>query len=116
MEFFIEFYKTHGGKEVVWESIFEQEKEDQAIILATLEQMRTRIDYLKKIGVSRSLKGYQGLFELRIDLVNKSYRIFYTFKKGKVIILLHAIVKKSQKTSHKELEIAYRRLKEVTNG
>jgi len=56
---------------------------------------------------SKSLGG--GLFELRV----KSSRIFYCFRPGGVIVLLHGFSKKSQKTPQRELDTAFRRMQEV---
>src|SRR6266576_6270205 len=51
----------------------------------------------------------RGLFELRV----KASRIFYCFKPGGVIVLLHGFIKKSQKTPRREMEIAQKRMEEV---
>ena len=75
--------------------------------------VRARIDFLAEIGnrarepLSKSLGG--GLFELRV----KASRIFYCFKPGGVIVLLHGFIKKSQKTPRREMEIAQKRMEEV---
>ena len=75
--------------------------------------VRARIDFLAEVGngirepLSKSLGG--GLFELRV----KSTRIFYCFKPGGVIVLLHGFIKKSQKTPRRELQIAMTRMEEV---
>ena len=54
-----------------------------------------------------------GLWELRVKSGSDILRILYTFKKGKIIILLHAFIKKDQKTPENELVIARNRLKEL---
>jgi phage-related protein len=75
--------------------------------------VRARIEFLAEVGnrirepLSKSLGN--GLFELRV----KSARIFYCFKPGGVIVLLHGFTKKSQKTPHRELQIASIRMTEV---
>jgi len=75
--------------------------------------IRARIDFLGEIGnrarepLSKSIGN--GLFELRV----KSIRIFYCFKPGGVIVLLHGFMKKSQKTPRRELEIALKRMEEA---
>ena len=75
--------------------------------------LRARIDFLAEIGnrarepLSKSLGS--GLFELRV----KACRIFYCFKPGGVIVLLHGFMKKSQKTPRREMEIAQKRMEEV---
>jgi phage-related protein len=50
-----------------------------------------------------------GLFELRV----KSRRIFYCFRPGKEIVLLHGFTKKTQKTPRGELSIGYKRMEEL---
>lgn len=75
--------------------------------------VRARIDFLGEVGnqarepVSKSLG--EGLFELRV----RSTRIFYCFRPGRVIVLLHGFSKKTQKTPVREIDIARRRMEEV---
>ena len=75
--------------------------------------LRARIEFLTEVGnrirepLSKSLGS--GLFELRV----KSARIFYCFKPGGVIVLLHGFTKKSQKTPRRELQIATTRMEEL---
>lgn len=54
-----------------------------------------------------------GLWEIRIRAATDTLRIFYTFQKGQVIILLHIFIKKTSKIPVKELEIARKRLAEI---
>ena len=55
-----------------------------------------------------------GLFELRIKAAQGIARVFYCTVIDRRIVILHQFVKKSEKTPPKELEIARRRMKEVT--
>lgn len=55
-----------------------------------------------------------GLFELRIKAAEGIARVFYCTVVDRRIVVLHHFVKKSEKTPPKELEIARRRMKEVT--
>jgi phage-related protein len=55
-----------------------------------------------------------GLFELRIKAAEGIARVFYCTVIDRRIVVLHHFVKKSEKTPPKELEIARRRMKEVT--
>ena len=57
----------------------------------------------------------KGLFELRVKAKEGIGRTFYCTLIGRRIVVLHAFVKKSQKTPHKDLEIARSRLKELKN-
>lgn len=61
-----------------------------------------RMPYSRRIG--------KNLFELRVR-GQQEVRIFYTFKNA--AILLHTIIKKTQKTPEKELKVARRKLKEI---
>lgn len=61
---------------------------------------------------TRSMGG--GLFELRIKAAEGIARVFYCTVVDRRIVVLHQFVKKSDKTPPKELEIARRRMKEVT--
>jgi phage-related protein len=54
-----------------------------------------------------------GLFELRPKSRSGIGRAFYCYCSGRVITILHAFVKKTQKTPKRELAIARQRLKEV---
>lgn len=58
----------------------------------------------------------EGLFELRARGKEGVARAFYCYVKGQRVIVLHAFVKKTQKTPLRELKIAKKRLKEVKNG
>lgn len=55
-----------------------------------------------------------GLFELRLKAGEGIARDFYCTVVDRRIVMLHHFVKKSQKTPRKELDIARRRMKEMT--
>jgi phage-related protein len=57
-----------------------------------------------------------GLFELRPRGRSGSGRAFYCFLVGKRVVILHAFIKKSQETPDRELKLARKRMKEVSNG
>ena len=63
---------------------------------------------------SRAVGG--GLFELRPRGREGIGRVFYCFVVGQRVVILHAFVKKTQKTPEQELKIARKRMKEVQNG
>lgn len=58
----------------------------------------------------------KGLFELRPRGREGIGRAFYCFLSGQRVVILHAFVKKSQKTPDRELKLAQKRMKEVING
>lgn len=54
----------------------------------------------------------QGLWEVRTTLPKTIARVFFCIK-GKNLILLHGIIKKSQNTPKKDLELARKRMKAI---
>jgi len=57
-----------------------------------------------------------GLFEIRVKAKEGIARAFFCYVMDKEIIIVHAIIKKTQKTPPKELKLAKQRMKEVKNG
>jgi len=47
-----------------------------------------------------------GIFELKVDLQNKTSRSLYFYEKNQIIIFTNGFVKKSQKTPSKEIKKA----------
>lgn len=54
------------------------------------------------------IKGYKGLFEIRIDYQSNIYRVFCCFDKGQLVVLLNGFQKKTQKTPKDEIDRAMR--------
>lgn len=67
---------------------------------------------LAYVFVRLGFKPRGGLFELRVGDKNIA-RTLYAYATGNEIYLLHAFVKKTQKTPAKAIEIARMRLKEM---
>jgi phage-related protein len=57
-----------------------------------------------------------GLFELRPRGRSGIGRAFYCFLLGRLIVVLHAFIKKTQQTPERELKLARKRLKELQDG
>ncbi len=57
-----------------------------------------------------------GLFELRPRGRSAIGRAFYCLLVGKRVVVLHAFIKKTQETPDRELKLARKRMKEVSNG
>jgi phage-related protein len=57
-----------------------------------------------------------GLFELRPKGREGIARVFYCMKVGKKIVVLHSFIKKSNETPKRELDLARRRQKELTES
>lgn len=112
MEFEIVYYEDKYGKSSVGEFLDKLSIENKVLFNQTskaLEKLKNR--FYHKEPLSKYIES--GLWEVRIKAGTDILRIFYTFKKGKVIILLHVFIKKSQKTPINELEIARKRLIEL---
>jgi len=101
------FYRTASGREPVKEFINKLADKNQAKILH-------HIDLLKQYGLSlrqpylKRVSGTSKLWELRPGV----YRIFLSAFPQSKILLVHMIIKKSQKTPKKDLKLAEKRLKE----
>ena len=69
--------------------------------------------YGPDLGMPHTRAMGSGLFELRLKAAEGIARVFYCTIVGRRIVMLHQFTKKSEKTPHKELEIARRRMEEV---
>ena len=77
------------------------------------KKLKDKVDYVLQIVISVeriSTKFFKhiddGIYEIRIEYKSDIYRIFSFFDEGRLIILLHGIQKKTQKTPRKELDRA----------
>lgn len=74
------------------------------------------IEYGSRLRLPHSRALGERLFELRPKGREGIGRAFYCFHTGKRAIVLHAFIKKSQKTPDAELKLARKRMKEVGNA
>ncbi len=58
----------------------------------------------------------EGLFELRLKGQEGIARVFFCALAGRRVMMLHSFVKKTQKTPHREIELARKRMKEVKHA
>jgi phage-related protein len=65
------------------------------------------------IGMPHTRHMGKGLIELRIKALEGIARVFYVTVLKNEIVVLHSIIKKTQKTPKKDLDLAYKRLSEV---
>jgi len=54
-----------------------------------------------------------GLYEVRSSIESRAFRVFFCIQNDDIIVLLHSIEKKTQKTPKKALDIARKRIKGV---
>jgi len=82
---------------------------------AQTKAVQEKIDYVLEIVIHMERVPKQffshledGIYEIRVKVGSDIYRIFCFFDEGRLVILLHAFQKKSQKTPRKEIERAKR--------
>jgi phage-related protein len=106
----VRFYRSATGREPVLEWLRGLDREDRRAI--GLDLMRVQFGWPIGMPLVRSLK--DGLWEVRSPLPGqKTARLILCFHQ-KTLIVLHGFIKKTQKTPAEELELAKRRMKEVT--
>lgn len=112
MEFKIDYYKDSSGQSPIEEFLLKLKRSNDALAgqtIKALEKLKSRVYHREPL--SKHIDS--GLWELRVRSRTDILRIIYTFRKGKIIILLHIFIKKKQKTPIDDLEIARKRLKEI---
>ena len=105
------FYLSDGGNQPVREWLLSLRKEDRKTIGADIKT----VEFGWPIGMPVCRTMGNGLYEVRTNLQDKRIaRILFCFHKGKMV-LLHGIIKKSQKTPKSDLELALKRKKEANH-
>lgn len=104
MAWTIEF---HQGVE---EAILAMPPGIQARILRVLELMEV---HGANLGAPHTTAMGGGLFEVRAKAKEGIGRALFCYVRGRRLVILHAFVKKTQKTPRKELDLARARMKEI---
>jgi phage-related protein len=99
------FYRTAHGSEPVREWLKYLPAADKRIIG---EDIKT-VQFGFPVGMPLVRKLGTGLWEVRSSLPNRIARVIFTIEDG-LMILLHGFIKKSQKTSSDDLQLARERL------
>lgn len=105
----VAFFRTDSGREPVREWLKELDPDDRRIVGNDLQTL----EYGWPIGMPlcRSLKSHKGLWEVRSNLSSgRIARVLFCVTGGRMV-LLHAFIKKAQKTPARELNVAVRRMK-----
>jgi len=107
----VHFFKTSSGKEPVrdWLKLRTQDEKKE------IGEDIKAIEFLWPVGYPRVRKLDKDLWEIRIDLQNGICRVFFIIWK-KYMVLLHSIIKKSQKTPQQDLDLAKKRRDLVLAG
>lgn len=83
-------------------------------LLAKYVRLTTLMEtYGPNIGMPHTKLLGKGLIEMRLKAVEGIARIFYAAFVDREIVILHSIIKKTNKIPKKDLEVAYNRLQEI---
>lgn len=103
------FYRESAGDVPVLEWLQELKRKNMKGFLSCA----ARIDRLASYGheLRRPVADYlrDGIYELRAKHRNVQYRIFYYFEGQNVVVLSHAIVKKTSAVPKKDIDLAIER-------
>jgi len=105
MEWSIVYYSSKAHEEIACLS-----KGIHAKYVAVIDRM---VVIGPNIGLPHTRPMGKGLFEIRLQDDGNIARVFYCTVKNKKIVMLHSFNKKTQKTPKHELDIAFKRLKEI---
>lgn len=108
---YVAFYKTPAGNEPVRDWLKELPQVDRKTIGEDIKA----VEIAWPMGVPLVKKLDDDLWEVRTILPNKISRVFFTVWQG-FMVLLHGIIKKSQKTPKEDLDLAKKRRNEVLKG
>ena len=97
----MKFFRTEAGNEPVREFLRDLRPEDRKIIGIDIKE----IQFGWPLGMPLVRKMEKGLWEVRSHLENRISRVLFTVA-GSQIVLLHALIKKSEKMPQTDLEIA----------
>ena len=101
----VRFFKSENGREPVRDFLKGLQKEDRKTIGVDIKTVR----YGWPLGMPLVRKMLSDLWEVRIRLKSNICRVLFTVV-DQEMILLHAFIKKSQKTLKSELETAQKRM------
>lgn len=105
----IVYYKTSSGRIPVQEYIYSLPKADIEAIVADFEIIRDQGVHSNLVN-TRKLK--EKLWEIKTGTRNQQ-RIFYCLVRAEGIILLHACKKQKEGAQRGDVDLAYKRMKEV---
>lgn len=105
------FLRQESGNEPVRDWLNEQEIETKKDIGSDIRTVQNRWP----LGMPLVRKISTDLWEVRTNLKIGIARVFFTINDNEMI-LLHVIIKKSQKTPKKEIDLAISRLKDWQKG
>ena len=106
MAFEIVFYSSEDGREPVAEFLDSLDSKMSAKLVGLMEILEEKGTELR-MPYSEHLE--DGIFELRCKQGSNITRVMYFFYVGKKIVVTNGFIKKTQKTTAKELKLAKER-------
>ena len=104
------FYRSDSGREPVREWLKSLDEADRRIIGEDIKD----VEFSWPIGMPLCRALGKGLWEVRSNIAQgRIARVLFSIHDGRML-LLHAFIKKTQKTPDADLELATKRRKEVT--
>ena len=98
------FFKTSVGNEPVRDWLKQRSSEEKRVIGEDIKA----VEFLWPVGYPQVTKLDKDLWELRTNLPNGICRVFFTIWRH-YMVLLHSIIKKTQKTPQEDLDLAKKR-------
>jgi len=105
------FYKTPTGNEPVRDWLKQRTSEEKKAIGEDIKA----VEFSWPVGYPQVTKLDKDLWEIRTNLPNGISRVFFTIWK-KYMVLLHGIIKKTQKTPKQDLDHAKKHRDKVMAG
>ena len=103
------FYRTEAGTEPVRDWLKALDREDRYKIGTDIKT----VEFGWPVGMPTCRPMGSGLFEVRTDLSQgRIARVLLCIYEGKMV-LLHGFIKKTQKTSKKDLDLAWKRKRKL---
>ena len=102
------FFRTELGNEPVREWLLSLAKADRKAVGEDV----LKVQYCWPIGKPLVGNLGDGLWEVRSRLEDRIARVMFCID-GSTMVLLHGFVKKSQKTPKRELDLAYKRMRQL---
>jgi phage-related protein len=104
------FYESPNGKQPVRDWILALSLDDRKIVGRDIQM----VEFGWPLGMPYCRSLGQGLWEVRSDLTGgRIGRVLFSIAEGRMV-LLHGFVKKRQKTPAADLELARKRMREVS--
>ena len=105
------FYKSPSGNEPVKDWLKNRTQDEKKAIGEDIKA----VEYSWPVGYPQVAKLDKDLWEVRTNLPNGISRVFFTIKERQMI-LLHSIIKKTQKIPQQDLDTAKTRRNRVISG